>query len=648
MSSQTINNARTISGLFREAILTNVNVQVNELIAARIYSVKENDRREPNETRSIIIMPGTSSIRAGDRASVQLRFPDFLIKCEVECESSDAESFACTMPSSVEMIDHRSARRLSTTKLDLQSSTALLTGNGYHYEVDFRLDNISRFGYAGEVELDAKNKIEPGFMISGKSFLDNGQINLDGLVVDLKEIQRTGDRRRLFIRVLRQDHMNRRGSVLLDRDQSRMQGEKRLVNGNCNFTISVKSPLNPNLNLELEVYKVSVSAFLAKFARSEMQNYIVPGLPVILKDTSLVAEVLESEFGTVNAQWVSGSEHDRVNWLKKISAFLADGVSTSVSDAGDLLAIFCQSGAFSSEFLRTQRHRFHSIVDNIESESSSSSYVHRWVDRSNEDKSFGHISCIRVGDNAWFATDLVKSAKEARLRGGFVKKFFLSFSQFACTLRPVPRVLLIWVKGHPFWRDLEGQLTHETPPMAVRLKIGYLRLSTESIDENVSSRISALEIRAEDYQKIEQVHHEIGDDDVSVLARVFDFCIDRISSEKLTQAVQKDGKIFWRRYFEIRSEQCGGLAVVTSAPDGMNPNRVVDGIWFFEFKTSKLNSDDEWIDICAFLREISARMGISISGIRRVKSAAYFSKLAVEDAEMIGYVVHPSLLQMFG
>lgn len=642
-SDRTITNLRVIAGIFRECIVARTDIKINDANSCRVVNIEESSRRSKTDQRKIYIATDASEVNSG-KANLDIFLNNFKLSSSVFLEKTPTGDYIFDMPQELVVTNLRNEKRIEPKYANIPSTTVLLLSDNFHQEVPFELVNISKFGLAGDIEINRRETINPGSSISGKLVTVDGNIDVNGRIISTNVLKVQGDTKFVTIRVLRETEVST-SSVSSGDDLDRRK-EPRFTS---RFDMTVQSLLMPLQTIDFDVVDVSVTGFSAKCKTPLMQSFLVPGVPLRLKDSTLIAHVFYQSEDTIRCQWTDGNDEDRGHWLKKITPFISESTSLSTPEAAELFEIFCESGAFSGEFLRTERSRYESVINGINSESIASSYIHRWIDRKSTNEALGQISFIRMGDNAWFGTDLVKGIEENQnFSSHFVQKFMNSFGHYAKSLKPTPRIFLVWVKNHPYWMPYFEKIGGIETPDLHQMTIGYLR--TPILDNQYLARsdVSIREISAYEYKLVEDVLKQISHRGPVELAKSFDFDIDRLGSPRLASAIGRDKKIFWRKYFYVESPKCKGLAVITALPDGMNPNRVIDSGWFFPFHDSIIADDRSWLEIAMVIKKTAALNGLLLAGLRRVSSVSSFELLACEHAEMTGILGHPKILSEFG
>lgn len=642
MSVRIVENSRVIAGIFRECILANIEVRVNQREVARIVAVDEADRRSKTDKRHAILeLSGPADI--GSQCQLTLVFSDFIASCETKVSRIDSTQITVQLPSQIEVSDLREDKRIEPRFAKLPLTTALLISDGRHQEVSFKLLNISRFGLAGSINVHKNELVSPGSKISGILHSADGKIDISGTVVSATFEKKVGDQHSITVRIVKASKSENKSSLNSNFNRRKEPRYK------TKFTLSMRSILIPLQAIDLDVVDASIAGFSARCATPFMKDFLIPGVPLRLDASTMIANVIDQNEDFVRCHWSSGSEEDRSSWLKKIAKAIVGPVSMSLPDASKLIELFCSSGAFSSDFLRSQRTKFQSTLSDMEDQSASSAYIHRWIDAGEGTETVsGHISCIKIGDNCWFATDLVKSAdEEIKLKRQFVQKFLHSFSHYATTLTPVPKIFLIWVQDHPYWANFERKILESKRPDCHSFSIRYTRTSSIDPLSDVSD-VTFREVHATNYAEIERICASIGDRGTLELAKSFDFDPDRFGSPRLGQAISNDKKIFWRKYYLVQTASFEGLAIITALPDGLNPNRIIDSAWFFEFESSPVKDEQAWQRQVTALKRLASGQGLTLAGIRRVAKSGSQISFESEHADMIGFISHPTILLEFG
>jgi hypothetical protein len=182
----------------------------------------------------------------------------------------------------------------------------------------------------------------------------------------------------------------------------------------------------------------------------------------------------------------------------------------------------------------------------------------------------------------------------------------LHFVEFAKSSRPYPKVISAWIKGHPYWRNLENELFKEGQPWlfaeaAIKTILPNIHNPLISTAKTLVSRI----VEASDSELITALLEKAERIGLKKFLIAFDFDLDRFGSPLLRASLERERYKFSREYIHIRYEGEEFLCVVSQMPEGLSPQRHQNAVWIFclSSKTSALTIEQVVNSVTVFATE---------------------------------------------
>ncbi|MBI3557194.1 MAG: hypothetical protein HY074_13100 [Deltaproteobacteria bacterium] len=529
----------------------------------------------------------------------------------MEFEQLEGELIITSTPDVISVKNSRKSERINLPNSLRTQTAVLIQSQGLHYEASFQLEDLSQNGLGGCLSSAHELPLAPDSTIVGSISTSKGSFALSDTIARAERIYapkagrieyRIGIDRSTTQHSVREPSENRR-------TQDRFAASEQL---------ELCPVVKPALQFTIALTEASISGFSGKVNDPTADLSFPIGMNFSLTGSSLACSLSSFSESILRFRWVAGSEKDRVSWLKRISRYIEPGATVSINKSASILELFCQSGAVSSEYLRTHSPLAHSILEGLATDSREQFWVHRWVSTGTAGRPVGHISAIKISDNTWLIGDIVGSQKPGeRMPKTFVPQFMKSFRDFSLTLEPCPRHLIMWVEKHPYWKRLEEYLDGSGRNTIVAdARMGYTRL-TDMHGAQERLPVNAKKIGASDHHLVMEISSLLRKSNLLSLASTLDFDIDRFGSPNLRRAFSESGQPFTRSFFYLEVGKLKYLAVLSGFPLGLSLNRVTDSCWLFPLGDFEIN-DDEWATLKVWLQKEALTLGIKAPNIRRI------------------------------
>jgi hypothetical protein len=655
-----LESQQVIAGLFKEALFLGrtIIIESGEIVSElAIVGISESSNRGDHADRAVLIKPisvwreGTRLEPEGQSATLsklppklnfKCYFPDFIAWWDSELEFSAIDTFKFKLPESISVSNKRTISRVPLDGLPTDRTPILVQMNGLHCEGLFEVENTSLQGIGGVITVPEEYLFGPGATLVGSAKLGKGSISIDGSIVHATLVPPASHGGRSFRIGLRRTE-ERASVVNADRRQF-----KRVTSED---TISVRSPFNESYLIKLRLLDASVSGFSCTLSNPSDIALVPLGCVLRTETYDLFVEAIHFQQDILRFRIVSGESKGRVSWLSLLSS-LQNANTTGASPVGrDLVDLFCESGALAPGFLSAQSVFSKRVLTGLSEQPAEDPWTHRWIEHTENGEIRGHISAIRFGNSAWLMADLAGSySTEKRVTRDFVPKFFTSFSEFALTCTPCPRILLSWATGHPYWGEYQEYLdSKQGSELLCSIETVYTRFSNRILGHTGSADFVIEQVHPTDFQLIRSIESTVSGTGLHELLRTFDFSIESFASFDLRKSIAKSGHSFSRKYFHLRSGDRRYLIIGSHYPDGTSPNRTPDVLWMIPLIGGSIPAEFREAVFSA-LRALFLAQGVDIPGALEVTLDRQTKKQfanASGTKSMIWNLVHPSALRWF-
>lgn len=654
-----LENSKLIAGFFREALFFSRNIFIESTGytgEARIVEIVEPSARTKSDERYLMAKPVFNTQRnhfgAPFEAKFKCVFPQFVAiwNGEVACDQEDV--FKIRIPQKLAVSNNRESLRFSPANNTEIKAIVSVTSGGIHSEGRFVLEDISMTGVGGVLTIPAGISVRSDTRVTGVAATANGTIRIDGVVTQVTVLtEPTGYDSEYVCRigVDMQGSAGNMGGAAAEkfsvRDSERRKA-RRVISG---FELIIRSPLNPNHIIRVQVQNVSIGGFAGTLRDSVDQCLVPLGCGVTIEGTSLVGEVVAFSEGVFRLQFISGVSADRVKWLRRISYYENERTAITSGVGLDLINLFCESGAVASGFLKVQHKNSEDILFGMAGESGEEPYIHRWIERLPDGETCGHIAAVQWGDASWFIGDIAGSVEtERKISREFIEKFFHSFCDAALLMTPCPKMIIAWNEGHPYWRQFERNLDG---PGCADVRSIFLTEYTRCLTQAMKSPGDTAEVKkicAAEYQLIDEISSMVRQILGEEILKVFDFTVEAFGSPALSHLIGRATKTFKREYFDIQCHGFRWLGIINRFPLGVSANRSEDVAWLIPLQSSQATKEIRDVGRGALLK-VAFEMGIDVPGVLEVIPGAHYkSDPGSTSKRMRWNILHPRALTWFG
>ncbi len=664
-----MDDSRLIAGFFREALFHQRRITLlagNRTYIGYIASVDESSTRERTAERKLRIELQQAVLPAGSLVDLdgmdvhfECSFPSFIAQWSGRLSSLREGTVETLIPPALELKNLREWRRHSIqSKTDFVANIAI-SSMGLHSEACMQIDDYSSEGVGGTLSLPAEFPLSIESRVRGGVVLPKGRLHLNGFVKYMQVLSRTsGAQGDVHYRIGIQLESPSTPSLLPYGAERRRFPRKK-----SSIVIEVCSPLNHAHLIRLKISELSVAGFSAELVDPHDIHLLPLGVGVNEVGTSLVFQLLTASASselrdtTLRFQISSAEAADRLKWLRRLPSGSDVPTSRTTATGADLIELFCQSGAFSSEYLRLNKAGALALQSGLSSGISESSWLHRWIERTHSGDARGHIGAVRIGDSLWHVGDLAGSPfSERKISDDFLPDFLTSFRDYCLVSSPCPRVILTWNDGHPYWKGYDEFLKQEGSRfVSASLKAFYTRMPKVLAAQSLEPDWEITEIQGSDHSLIDEMSQFLQGAGVMPLARAFDFCVESFESPGLRSSIAEGKGSFDRRYLKMTRGDDIRLAVLSRFPVGSSPHRTFDVPWILPLSNSALRplEGPEQTDFLRDLRSRALGLGFSFPGVLEPISQGTTEAKAAgvstsKSRKLMNWIIgHPRILDYF-
>ncbi|MBL7715169.1 MAG: hypothetical protein JNL01_06840 [Bdellovibrionales bacterium] len=607
MKPKELDDIRLIAGVFREALFLGLSVEfetvTGEIRSSKILAIDEKDTRSTTETKFLILAESVDGILDSQKG-FRVRFPGFVAQW-IPCGDFFGSS-KIPVPSLVQIRNERVSKRMmvgaSSDCSDVLLEDGHLATRGLIKVVD-----VSKNGLGAELEVPTQFPIHLDTKVRGIVEIQNGvRLAVSGTVVQATLVEENGSKALYRVGVKQGTT-----SEAVSNINPRFPVEGKLV-------IELVSQLNSSIRASFAVLESSVSGFSGVCVDSRDVDVLSLGLSFGIRGTSLTCRLIEAEERKHTFALLVSDMSQMKQW---ISITDMKGFSTRRAlslDRTELLRLFCEAGALGSQFLKQANSHSKKMLSVIDEGGKSGFWIHRWIEEDAEEGIRGHAAAYRMGDNMWLIGDIVGSTdSKKKISKKLIPGFLSSFGEQSLSSSPSPLSMIMWKRGHPFWRAFEEHLK-ECNYVLGRFTVSYARF--EEFSESAQVRSLFSEVKSSDFSTIKSIGGIAETCGVGSFIRAFDFDYDRFASPVLRSEFEKAELNFFRKYFILQTEggQIAALVIVNKFPMNGSLIRSTDSVWLVPFLKEGLPPST--IHGCALL---AAEYGVASHGLRVVSAVGF-------------------------
>ena len=646
-----------IAGLFREALFQSHQVRLrsdHKEFYFLVSDIQETSSRSKTTVRTVVLSVKNAAQGSGYTAlsgeiELSLLFPNFVATFTMNAEKSKQEGLTLSFQTPKRLTVHnRREKNRTEASMELPNVNVYLSTRQVSCQGDFKLTNISAEGFGGLLTIESSAPVTLGSKILGRLSTSLGSIKINGFLTNASLLDKLGDTNRYQIGVARDQPWDLQ-DALITATQSNNPKRRRHQRRSANFLIALKSILNPTYSIKLQVEDISVAGFSAKIINKSDKILLFVSDTYKLTEPSLTVCLTSCQRDIVRFEICGGSETQRMRWLENVGDFFDENISTGFANAGELINLFCESGATSKEYLRNYKSRSNSLKSILSSNQNLDGLIFRMINQSSTSGLKGHISSTRFGDNAWMIGDIAgRVEQERKIDRDFIQSFFDQFGGFCRTVAPCPAVLIGWSQNHPYWKKFKAAVTEPScaaTEAAVLLERLYVRFSkSKQVRQEDTTAITFSEVEASNWAEIANLRCAINPSNEIRFIDALDLSVSSFGSPRLESLIEISGSHFGRRYTKIHFAESIFLLVSHQFPDFFSVNSTTHCPWLFQVGGSGLKKENYELLIAAIHSYIIS-IGHTAPGILLPATDA---SSAPDGARKMDWIlIHPGKLELF-
>lgn len=641
-----------LAGMFREAFFQGRSLAIREgdvWLELQLLEIDEGSAREKKADRFLILeSPKGIEIDIKAEHYFQCAFSQFVAEWKAEIHSS-AGKIRTAIPHLVEIRNHRHNGRLKTLNTKITVPVYLQTGSLHGVEF-LEVQDVSKTGIGGVIVAQSGIPITPESHITGEWHGVGGIIRINGKITQARLLEQSNKEGpiRYHIGIALEAAAPLPPSISATGE---LQSKRKFSRQKSNHRISISSPLNPKYFIALELKDVSPAGFSANLVDPGDKHLLVLGAALKLKDSSLLAELVAMDEDLLRFQLVDGSSEDRIRWMSEAVSPANANIHRSAAQGSELIDLFCEAGAVSSQYIKNQAKLFSSLSQDLSADGLQDTWIHRWVEKSAGGAVKGHICSVRVADSCWHLGDLAGSIKEdLKISKSFIPGFFNAFREFCLSSIPCQKILLGWNNGHPYWKKFQAFFENEGKDLILgRFQTRYHRLTSKAQDKASIDYWEYNKIFASDWIGIEGVVARASSSDHVAAMHAFDFSKENFSSPNLAASIRASDGTFRREYGVLKSKKSGNeyLLVLQKFPLRASVNQTLNVPWVFPLGENRSPAAiDDFTQAMEKVRKIGITRGYYFPGILEVLESGISP--ASESAKVMNWHIgHPNALLFF-
>jgi hypothetical protein len=585
--SNQLSDPRVISGLFKEAQFSQrlIEIEVDGLTSfAEIHQINEDSSRSKGGNRTIELRINLPE-RFEPTLKSLIRFPRFIASFELNLKKieNQTQQYNSILPNIVDLSDRRSKQEPRYALNMNDAVPVVVETSGRHTEGSLLITDVSIGGYGGILKIHESFSISDGSNILGEAKLENASLKIDAKIVRICLMEREGSLVEYGVGLRKDSKENQKNQT----PSSERRSEFRVA---LNRELALSHPLVPNRSVSGTIIESSIAGFSWKPIDADLFKIASPGMILKSLEPKLQVELVGYSGKNLRFNIVSGEESERIKWLKLLSPKFIENLGTSVSQASELIELFCTSGSLAAGYVKAQKGLGKKIASQISNEDPQDGLIHRWVQYSEDGTLKGHVSACRFSDNIWYMGDLAGSLYEGhQVSPDLAPKFLYSLARSLRTCEPTPLIMKFFIEGHPYWEQFTAAMSSQKFNSAVRSwsRLHYERMVSAHKSATADGNIIVSEIKSSSNLEITGIL-ELLKSSERTLAEYLDFNTFTFGSPRLKLSLS-EGSSFKRHYLKLEGD-VEGLLIINKLKIGSSISRSTDVAWLFPTNSNVISS----------------------------------------------------------
>lgn len=622
-----IDDIRLIAGYLRDAALSNhpfvLTIDDQEIIAHLLH-IDESSARDKKTRRKLLFQVhreeqgngeqiSERKINSGEenhRVDCRVALDRLLIKFFAMLIDWDGDYITIESPSEASLLTSRGKHRFSAKNLGHRSTLVSISkekfGTSFAY---FEILNISSDGIGGYLESEHEIPDLP-IWIAGTIRQDRGAIKLNGQVVRCEKLSKPKaplHRYKIGIRDESSEAIVPNEGLPNKRKASRLS---------INIPIEIRSPLNSQLTVNLEVVDMSYSGISARFFSKADSVLFKTGMDVTLLSPRLNLSVLGVDKGIIKFKILPSAiaEHIQLFFLKSTLGEKDLTLKTPIPE--DILQVYSVSGSLSSGLIKNIRLYRENILNSLISNNHTKPWFLRWMQQNEEGRIRSVVMTVPYGEHLWYCGGAAGHMDPGlKMSSNFLKRYFNANIEFFNAVSSKEYIFFNWFLDNARWGDWEKTLEEESQTSE------FFRFDGDIVYFNDSSLTSPLsgseandfweELGQGDFDKIDAAISIIDSHSLRRLFGLLGLNPFSYGGKNVKDLLISVGKDFNRRCFHGRIGGADIIVVLSSFPSYAAPNGILN--YPFAFISHELSSDS--LETLAFhILRLAIEYGIECHG----------------------------------
>jgi hypothetical protein len=616
---------RLIAGVFREALLTGREILLtnnSERVWTAIKDIKENSARDRNQ-RQLIVKHGVS---LSSDVEVLIPFGRYVFRGKMKQVGAPDEKIF-QFP---DLITQETQRKFERFKLDDGSNWSKVTLVQADITVvgDFCLEDIGYDSIRGLVIIPSEIHLRQDSLIVGTITSSKGNIKINGRVIRAAEIV-SGEEQVFRIVVKQSNHGRKQSQEALDDDR---RSERR-------FCAGINLKLNTDFlekHLNLQVTEVTSTTFRGTVIDPLQISSAIFGVEYKICGQQMIVHLIANRGKEFVFEILSSDETSSKWWFNTYSAAVQPTLYSDTIETNDVLRLFCEAGAFSTNYIRGNKLNSKNIEEGFSS-AQTATWLHRWIEVKNG-KFTGYVSAINLIKDVWFIGDLVGGqTDDNKISPQFMSSFFYAFTRYLKAFKPDHLILMTWIKDHPYWRTLQKHIKDNESEVLASVGSFYTRITGEAWAHTLRGNFGAVTPSDPKKEAFDHANFSKGE-------RALALKFSAASASAAAKRVNRDlgGAT---SFFQVNSPKGKVFCFYIDIQEGASINKFPQSI--FVFDPNRILDSPSWPEIKNTIVAYCNQNSLFPASIRRIAPSNADEPLDGEMAEMSLYLVNPELFNAY-